>query len=146
MIEVTVYLTEHTTEYGAMSGLAALLQTAMDQRGWSLRDLAAESGVPVSTLSNIMNSTKEPRLGNLSSLSRALELPLRTLVEACGYPVEGLASNDEAQARIQALVSAVPDLKLFLEGLSELSADDRAAALAMVQGLAQKSRDRRRKG
>lgn len=120
-----------------MLGLYYLIEREIDRRNWSLRDLAAEAGISISTLSNIKNKDEYfPDLRTLSSLSSALGLPMRQLVEACGIPVE--ASVDDTNERISALVRSVPELQDFVAVLGSLTPDDRESILAHAESLVQR--------
>lgn len=121
-----------------MFGLYHLLEAELTKRNWSLRDLAAEAGVSISTLSNIKNKDITPDLSTLAALSIALKVPLRRIIEACGYPVEGSGTVTSEDDRITALLRAVPELHSFLEPLSSLSPDDRTAVLTYAEMLVQR--------
>lgn len=122
-----------------MLGLYYLIEREIDRRNWSMRDLAAEAGVSISTLSNIKNKDDYfPDLRTLASLSSALSLPMRQLVEACGIPVE--ASIDDNDERIRALVRSVPELQDFVAVLGGLTPDDRESILAHAESLIQRRR------
>ena len=117
-----------------MVGLSSLLTREIERRGWSMRELAAKSGVSSSTLSNITTKPDVmPDLRTLAALSTALELPMRQLVEACGIPVEAPADDDDE--RTIALIRAVPELEKFLMLLNQLRPDDRASILAHTESL-----------
>jgi transcriptional regulator with XRE-family HTH domain len=125
------------SEVGVMLGLSSLLLQEIERRGWSMRDLAAESGVSSSTLSNITTKPDVmPDLRTLSALSSALELPMRQLVEACGIPVEGAVAD--SKDRISALIGAVPELQQFLNLLGQLTPDDRDSVLTYTEMLVQR--------
>jgi transcriptional regulator with XRE-family HTH domain len=127
---------------GRKSGLKILIDEELRRRGLSLRDLAEMANMSVSGLSSLLNDPKkEPRLSTLASLAIALKLELRDLVEASGYHVGDRESNTSVEeTRIQALVRSVPDIAPFLEHLSELTPDDRAAVLAVAEVLASRRR------
>lgn len=129
--------------------LSSLIQTEIDRRGWTLRQLADAADLGLGTIGRIVNNQNPtPELPTLAALSKALDLPLRQLIEACGFPVEML-SADEQQERIRALVSAVPEFRLIIEPLSEMGPEQRLAVLAYIQGVRSQASDpqrRRRKG
>jgi transcriptional regulator with XRE-family HTH domain len=129
---------ERRISEAAMFGLYHLLEAELTRRNWSLRDLAAEAGVSISTLSNIKNRDITPDLSTLASLSVALKVPLRQIIEACGYDIEGAGSAADEDARITALLRAVPELHSFLEPLSSLNPDDRTAVLTYAEMLVQR--------
>jgi transcriptional regulator with XRE-family HTH domain len=140
MIVLEVFTQPNRTD-SAMNGLAILIQARLDDLGMSRNELAEAADISSSTLSDIMNSPKpEPRLSTLEALADPLGVTLRQLIEACGYSVTNSPSPADEQARIQTIVAAVPDLRLFLENLAELTADDRAAILSMTEAMVQKRR------
>lgn len=118
-----------------MNRLTLLLKEEMDKRGWSLRDLAAKAEIAPSAVSKLMtDKEREPRLSTLAALAAALEIPLRRVVEAAGFPVE----VGTADAQLTALAAAVPGLEPFLAHLGDLTPDDRAAVLAMAEALSRR--------
>jgi transcriptional regulator with XRE-family HTH domain len=119
-----------------MSGLGNLIQSEIKRREWSLRDLAAHSGITASTLSDIINyPDRTPALRTLAALSAALNLPLRQLIEACGFPVEDAGATADQGERARALLSAVPELQSFVEDIASLDADDREGVLVYIETL-----------
>ncbi|MFD3165455.1 MULTISPECIES: helix-turn-helix domain-containing protein [Herpetosiphon] len=115
-----------------MLGLSSLLSQELASRNWSLRELATRSGIAVSTLSNLINKPDVmPDLRTLNALAISLNLPIRQLVEACGIPVDAHPSDEDAT--IQALITAVPEVRMFLNLLGQLSPDDRAAILSHLR-------------
>ena len=61
---------------------ASLLRLARMERGWSQRRLAAEAGVPTSTVGRIESGARQPSLVTLSRLLAAADLELRIRLEA----------------------------------------------------------------
>ena len=50
------------------------------RHGWSLRDLAAKSGVDFATISKIENGKRQPLLSHIQTLAKALRVPPRELI------------------------------------------------------------------
>ena len=120
----------------SMAGLATLLLSETQRRGWSMRDLATQSGVSNSALSKITNNPDQiPDLRTLASLSVALKIPLRQLVEACGFPVESPGAYADQEARARAIIASVPEFRGWLEELAALTPDDRESVLVYVETL-----------
>ncbi|MBM7845651.1 helix-turn-helix domain-containing protein [Herpetosiphon giganteus] len=121
-----------------MLGLSIILDTELQKRGWRRSMLAAESGVSEPTLSRIMNDVAYiPELKTMAALSKALELPLRRLLEACGFDLDTTTPLDDSQ-RVHLLMTAVPELYTFLVPLAQLSPDDRQSVITFAEMLAQK--------
>ena len=69
-----------------MRYLAQLIEKSKKQQGKSLRDIAAHSGVGRDTVAKIINNPNRiPELVTLNALSRSLNIPLRNLIESCGF-------------------------------------------------------------
>lgn len=129
----------------AINALSLLVHSELERRGWGLRDLARATGISASSLSGLVNPPvdkppKEPRLSTLALLSIALDIPMRRLVEACGYPVEPIDGVSGSEARIAAVLRSVPALAPVLTQLSELPPDDQAAVLSMIESLQRRRR------
>lgn len=121
-----------------MLGLSIILDTELHKRGWRRTTLAAESGVSEPTLSRIMNDTAYiPELKTMAALSKALDLPLRRLLEACGFDLDTTTPLDDSQ-RVQLLMTAVPELHTFLAPLAQLSPADRQSVITFAEMLAHK--------
>lgn len=96
-----------------MNGLASLLLAEIERRNWSIRRLAEEAGLSQPTLSKLISiADRIPDLETLVRLSGALDLPLRQLIEACGFKVEEAPSGNFEQ-RARAIIGAVPELQAF---------------------------------
>lgn len=65
----------------ALAGMAETLRALRQQKGWSLSELSAASGVPASTLSKIENGQMSPSLVHAINLASALEANLGFLVD-----------------------------------------------------------------
>lgn len=121
-----------------MLGLSIILDTELQKRGWRRNTLAAESGVSEPTLSRIMNDAASiPELKTMAALSKALDLPLRRLLEACGFALDTTTPLDDSQ-RVQLLLTAVPELHTFLTPLAKLSPADRQSVITFAEMLAHK--------
>lgn len=121
-----------------MLGLSIILDTELQQRGWRRNTLAAESGVSEPTLSRIMNDAAYiPELKTMAALSKALDLPLRRLLEACGFDLDTTTPLDDSR-RVQLLMTAVPELHTFLAPLAQLSLADRQSVITFAEMLAHK--------
>jgi transcriptional regulator with XRE-family HTH domain len=115
-----------------MTGLAYLLKSEMEARGWTQTKLAEVSGVPDSTISKIIkNPDQIPKLENLALLAQALELPLSKLIAACGYSVDNSVLSDSE--RLQAIVDAIPDFQRLVEEMMTFSPTDQADVLAYIE-------------
>lgn len=131
-----------------MSVLATYLRAQLEQRGWTQDRLATESGISPSSLSKILSGhSKTPELATLAQLSQALEVPLRTLVEAAGFTIEdGPHSDPDAQKRrVELLLEAAPSLHPLVDRLASLSVEDQQTVWAMVDMLAERRKVKKSK-
>lgn len=121
-----------------MSYLVALLKHEIHSRGMSQNELADRAGIASSTLTHIFQRPERvPDLTTLQRLSRALDIPLRRLIEACGFTVEQLAPDQDGQ--IRAIVAALPQLQPYMAQLAQLSPEDLLLVGAYIQGLADRA-------
>mgnify|MGYP000750371103 CR=1 FL=1 len=136
-------MTMNVTQVKAMLGLYALIESELNKRGWKMRDLAINSTISEGTLSRIKNNSEyRPDLQTLAGISIALDIPLRRVIESCGYAIEGGAENGDEATRVTALLGAVPELQTFLGPLALLSPDDRIAVLTYAELLARRRNER----
>jgi transcriptional regulator with XRE-family HTH domain len=119
-----------------MLGLYSLIESELNKRGWKMRDLAINSTLSEGTLSRIKNNPEyRPDLQTLAGISIGLDIPLRRVIEACGYDIESGEANEDEATRITALLTAVPELQTFLGPLAALRPDDRLAVLTYAEML-----------
>lgn len=97
---------------------ASLLRLARRERGWSQRRLAAEAGVPTSTVGRIESGARQPSLVMLSRLLAAADLEPRIHLEPyddhddvldarrAALTADQRAEADEAFAATTALLAA----------------------------------------
>lgn len=62
--------------------IAATLTDRTKKRGWTQQQLATASGVPLTTVNDVLNARTFPRIDTLVSLAKTLKLSLKTL---CGH-------------------------------------------------------------
>ena len=55
--------------------LAKALSSKMDEYGWSLRDVATETGISRGTVANLLDGTCSPSLDTVYKLMRGMEMP-----------------------------------------------------------------------
>ena len=55
--------------------LATALRTKMEEYGWSLRDVAYETGISRGTIANLLDGTHSPTLETCYKLMRGMEMP-----------------------------------------------------------------------
>ncbi|WP_208591829.1 helix-turn-helix domain-containing protein [Gracilibacillus suaedae] len=79
-----------------------LIKEALNERNKSMRQLAKETGINVSTISRIMNGKRKATLGHLKAISTSLHIPLSELVssEESGEPTQPVSFK-----HVRALIS-----------------------------------------
>jgi transcriptional regulator with XRE-family HTH domain len=124
-----------------MSALANFLREQLRARGWSQTDLAAEAGLPKTTVSRLLNDrVDEPELSTLMKLSVALEIPLIRLIELAGFPVEAPAPPAAQHQRLTILAESLPWLTPIVEQLAALEPADLESVLTYLEVLRQRRR------
>jgi len=123
------------------STLAVYLRAQMKQRGWSQKQLAMTSGISESALSKLMHEgDREPELSTVVSLSKALDVPVRVLLEVSGVEIEPATKPDDRHRRISHLLEIAPWFAQASEYLLAMSAADQEAALIYLEMLAERNR------
>ena len=117
-----------------MSGIAELIKSELQKKGLNQQELAERAGISQPALSKLMNKPDMvPELKTLGLLSVALNIPLRRLVEACGFPLEEPGAVQNVDERLKVVLSAVPELRdLFAQMIEDLTPEDRGAILAYL--------------
>lgn len=122
----------------SIMALSAFIQAKMDSRGWSQSDLADASGIPRSTLNNIMKKKVEfLEISTYVKLGQALGVSIRTLLEVSGIPVDPVPERTALQQQITTFMDAMPWLAPVLQHLIMLPDHDQAAVLAYLSVLQQ---------
>lgn len=135
---------EYTRMEMTVGGLAAAIQKALDQQGQTWAWLSRKTGIAQATFVNWRQNAKiVPELESLAAVSGKLGVPLRTLIEACGYPVNESADYADRTARARALVAAVPRLADVAEDLASLRPEDQDALMTMIEDYLRRRRLRR---
>jgi transcriptional regulator with XRE-family HTH domain len=72
-----------------MSELADYLLREMNQRNWSQREAATRSGIPKTTLTDLLNNPDHvPQLRTLQALAVGFGVPLKRLIELSGFSLD----------------------------------------------------------
>jgi transcriptional regulator with XRE-family HTH domain len=79
------------------SAVARTLQTLRADRGWSLDQLAARSGVSKGVLVALEQGRSNPNLATLARISDAFGVPVTQLVDVGGEPVVRVGSPDASR-------------------------------------------------
>src|ERR1700722_13207070 len=77
--------------------LARTLQALRAERGWSLDQLAARSGVSKGVLVSLEQGRGNPNLGTLARVGDAFGVPMTRLVEVTGESTGRISGPDEAR-------------------------------------------------
>lgn len=113
-----------------------LVQQAMNDRGWSIRETADRAGISHSALHRMLRSMADPDLSTMACVGKALDIPLARLVEAQGYSLGlGLQAEHDDTVRMAAVIREVPELRTVVQSFSRLSAGERRAIEAVIKAL-----------
>ena len=118
----------HSAPDTFLSMLGARVREARNKRGWSQRKLAEEALTRQATINDIENGKREPTIGTLIQIARALDVPLISLIplppeerarqdELPDWIREALKymryiSNETVQRQIIAMVKAAADVEI----------------------------------
>lgn len=108
---------------GSVNHLGDYVVRRREQRGWSRAELARQSGVPYSTLSNIERNEHKvkPKEETLRALAVALgeedDSQLRVLA---GYDIVTSNGPSELAKRVEALATVAPGWKKILRDIQEM--------------------------
>lgn len=136
---------------GLASGLPEMIRSARKAKGWSLRELEAEtqrlaghedSGTTINVLSFWERGVvREPKLTNLYLVGKALGIPLRRMIEALGFDLELSREpvTDERRQRAQTILGVASEDDLGrIERLLSLDEAERRAVDAFLESLRRK--------
>lgn len=113
--------------------LARAIRTRLDERGWTVAEVARRGDLPRSTVQTLLRRElgQPPREDTLAGLARGLELPLQDLrdavAQAVGYYVEDLTG----------VLPDDPDLRLIVAVAQRLAPEDRHRVAVMARALLQ---------
>jgi transcriptional regulator with XRE-family HTH domain len=124
-----------------VSGFQTWLRGQMDARGWNAQ-LADASGLAPSTITNILTKPKKTiDLDTYIALSKGLEVPLATVLEAAGVAVGEPMSPEVRQQQIAMILQVAPWFRDLLDDLAALSEKDQNTVVSVVRSLAEQSRN-----
>ena len=103
-------------QLSVVSAFRTYLRAELRARRWSIRSLAARSGVDHSTIVRLLRGYREPRLETVAKLQRALGVTGQELLMGT---VDAAAQNDPVQRVVDALRS---DPKLDRQGMATVVA------------------------
>lgn len=83
--------------------IGILLSEKLSERSLSMRKLSELTGVDTATISRISSGKRQATLQHLSAFANSLEVPIKELLEAAGYPVEEKESLTENKNTVEAI-------------------------------------------
>lgn len=107
-----------------------IIRERREARGWTQEQLAKESGLPQSYISNLERGARRGSIEAFQAIARALHIPLAEVFQVTNQQGAGLVT-EETPAR------AIPDPLVgeILDIWADLSPEDRDAVLAMHRAL-----------
>lgn len=113
--------------------LGMYIREKRQKRNLSQRELAEEAGVGESTIGDLESAKKEPEIGTLSRVAKALPAPLGYLLY-----IGGIITEKEYRE------FGMPELRRYLTWYLDLESEAEAEdAAAMIEGLLRRRRERR---
>lgn len=108
-----------------MSNLGTIIRDRLEEKGWSMRELARRSGLPAATVQKILTGdVRMPTTENVCAIASALGLPDRTLLRAAAVDGGYVAAGESS-----------PDIQALIDGVASLSPAQRAVVAAMVEAM-----------
>ena len=87
-------MTRSTALHAGSSGLSMRFRKAREHAGLTLRDLAAKSGQPLSTITDIEGGRRMPRIDTLEKIAHALKISAGWLAYGDGTQPTWLKAQD----------------------------------------------------
>lgn len=108
-----------------MNTVGTLIRARLDEKGWSIRELARRADLPQATVHKIITGeTTQPRMETLEQIARPLGISAKSLLQAAAEDAGYVTSDDD------------PDgLGLLIAGLKELSPERRQEISALVEAM-----------
>jgi transcriptional regulator with XRE-family HTH domain len=108
-----------------MTTVGTIIKERLDEKGWSIRELARRSDLPQATVHKIITGeTTQPRMETLEQIARPLGISVKSLLAAAAHDAGYVVSSDD------------PDgLGLLIAGMKELSPARRVEIAALVEAM-----------
>jgi transcriptional regulator with XRE-family HTH domain len=132
-----------------LSKLSRFLKERREQRGWSQTDLAAQSGIPIQSISRWENPRYrgKPSHDNILLLAAALDMTPYDVLKFIGYPARRSNNDEERDERWSAqrdLLVGDPRAERILEMYEQADDEERDGALSILETYFTRRRPRRR--
>lgn len=126
-----------------VSSLLNALNAEMAKKNWDPADLARKSGVPKTTLHNILhNETVRPQPKTLNKLAAALGIEPAVLAAHAGYPVDNVTDPDARSVRLARAIEVRPWLTQRQDLLLALSEEEFHELMDEAEYRRQRRKDR----
>lgn len=128
---------------GAQMYLGVYIASKLDEHNWTIQELVERTGMPRSTIANLMHTQRVPMLETISKLAQALDVPTAEIIEACGFSIRPEKTSQAEAERIGRVVHSIPSLRELFLVLSGAKPDQIEQVLAYVEGVTGNRRNRR---
>jgi transcriptional regulator with XRE-family HTH domain len=117
-----------------MNSIAALINTEIDRRGWSLRQVADKADVSHTTIVDLANGSRAPTLKTCQALALAFDIPVEEVVRMAGLLVPSKSRPVRDSRRV---VYEIDGDQVLLQQYHALSAADQALVRDLIMRLGQ---------
>jgi transcriptional regulator with XRE-family HTH domain len=115
-----------------MNSIAALINTEIDRRGWSLRQVADKANVSHTTIVDLANGSRAPTLKTCQALAIAFDLPVEEIVR-----MAGLFTLDRPVRDSRRIIYEINGDEVLLARYHALSAEDQERVRDLIMRLGQ---------
>jgi len=109
----------------AMSEVAELIRARLDEKGWSVRELARRADIPQATVHKIVSGQAvQPRMETLECIARPLGISSKSLLAAAASDAGYVTTTQDADG-----------LNLLIAGLRELPPSRQREIAALIEAM-----------
>lgn len=110
------------------SDLGILLLDLLKERSLSMRNLSELTGIDIATISRICSGKRNATLKHLDTFSNSLEVPIKILLEAAGYPIEQEKLAPDNQNTVAAIQDIIKKSNLAGDNFSTEEIEEQLSA------------------
>lgn len=102
-----------------MEYLDQYIEHQMTLRNWSMMDLVRATGLPRTTLSNLIGSQRVPTVATVVAIANAFEVPVTEVLEAAGFRVRPEVSDADTHSRYGRVIASITPLRELYDVLQK---------------------------
>jgi transcriptional regulator with XRE-family HTH domain len=128
--------TRQTMEY-LDQYIRSKLQEKSDEQGhpYTLADLARDTGLPRTTITNLIGSNRTPSLPTVAAIASTLHVPITEVIEACGLPIGPERHESAIALRYGRVIASITPLRELYHLLKSANLAQIEQVLAFARGV-----------